>query len=77
LRVHRTLADWLASDCDGILPLSKAFFPVLQSAPAIVAADDDHAWELAFRVFIDPAAAYGADQSEAEELAFTRIEVAA
>lgn len=77
LRIHRTLAEWLASDCVGILPLSKAFFPVLQSAPAIIAADDDHAWDLAYRVFIDPAAAFGADQGEAEELAFSRIEVRA
>lgn len=77
LRVHRTPADWLANDCDGILPLSKAFFSLLQSAPKIIAADDDHAWDLAFRIFIDPAAAFGADQAEAEELAFTRIEVAA
>jgi hypothetical protein len=77
LRVHRTMADWLANDCVGILPLSKAFFPVLQSAPAILAEDDDHAWELTHRVFIDPAAAFGADQARAEELAFSRIEVAA
>jgi hypothetical protein len=77
LRVHRTIADWLANDCVGILPLSKAFFPVLQSAPAIVAEDDDHAWDLAFRIFIDPTATFGADQGEAEELAFSRIEVRA
>jgi hypothetical protein len=77
LRVHRTLADWLANDCDGVLPLSKGFFPLLQNAPSIVAADDDHAWDLAFRVFIESAAQFGADQGEAEELAFTRIEVVA
>jgi hypothetical protein len=76
LRVHRTLADWFVNDCDGILPLSKAFFPLLQNAPSIIAADDEHAWDLAHRVFIDPAAAFGADQGEAEELAFERIEVA-
>jgi hypothetical protein len=77
LRVYRTLADWLANDCNGVLPLSKGFFPLLQNAPRIIAADDAHAWDLAYRVFIDPAAALGSDQDAAEELAFTRIEVAA
>jgi hypothetical protein len=77
LRIHRTPADWLANDCDGVLPLSNAFFPLLQSAPSIIAADDDHAWQLAHRVFINPAAVFGSNQEEAEELAFTRIEVAA
>jgi hypothetical protein len=77
LRVHRTLAGWLANNCDGVLPLSKSFFPLLNNAPLLIAEDDDHAWELAYRVFIDPASAFGADQGEAEELAFTRIEVAA
>jgi hypothetical protein len=75
LRVHRAPANWLANDCDGILPLSKAFIPSLQSAPSIIAEDDDHAWDLAYRVFIDPAARFGSDQHEAEEVAYTRIEV--
>src|ERR1700682_2909163 len=46
LRVHRTLAGWLANDCDGILPLSNAFFPQLRNAPTLLAEDDEHAWEL-------------------------------
>jgi hypothetical protein len=75
LRVHRTLANWFAEDCDGILPLSKTVLPLLANAPSILAEDDDHAWELAYRVFIDPAAAFGGDQNEAEELAYRRIEV--
>jgi hypothetical protein len=75
LRVHRTVADWLANDCDGILPLSKTFLPLLRNAPKIIAEDDDHAWELAYRVFIDPAAAFGGDQDEAEKQAHSRIEV--
>jgi hypothetical protein len=75
LRVHRTLAGWLANDCDGVLPLSRAFFPLLQNAPKLIAEDDDHAWDLARHVFINPAAKFGADQGEAEELAYERIEV--
>jgi hypothetical protein len=75
LRVYRSPADWLANDCDGIVPLSKAFFPLLQSAPKLIAEDDDHAWDLAYLVFINPAAKFGADQSRAEELAYERIEV--
>lgn len=75
LRVYRTFATWFANDCDGVLPLSKTFLPLLVHAPTIVAEDDDHAWELAYRVFIDPAAAFGGDQQEAEEAAYRRIEV--
>jgi hypothetical protein len=75
LRVHRTVADWLAQDCDGILPLCRTFLPLLGNALKIIAEDDDHAWELAYRAFIDPAAAFGANQHEAEQLAFNRIEV--
>jgi hypothetical protein len=77
LRVHRSPASWLANDCDGILPLAKAFLPLLQNAPSITAEDDDHAWDLTQRVFIDPASKFGRDEGEAEELAYTRIEVAA
>ena len=75
LRIHRTVADWFAYDCDGILPLSKTFLPVLGNAPKIIAQDDDHAWELAYRVFIDPAGWVGGDQNAAEKLAYRRIEV--
>ncbi len=75
LRVHRSPANWLANDCDGILPLSKLFFPLLRNASSIIAEDDDHAWDLAYRVFIDPAARFGANQGDAENLAYTRIEV--
>jgi hypothetical protein len=75
LRIHRSPADWLANDCDGIVPLSKAVFTSLQNAPKLIAADDDHAWDLTYRVFINAAAKFGADQSEAEELAYERIEV--
>jgi len=67
LRVHRTPANWLANDCDGILPLSKGFLPLLKHAPSLLAEDDEHAWELAFRVFIDPAAAFGSNQGAAEK----------
>jgi len=51
LRIHRSPANWLANDCEGILPLSKAFFPLLQNAPSIIAEDDEHAWDLAYRVY--------------------------
>lgn len=61
LRVHRTLAGWLASDCDGVLPLAKSFLPQLRNAPKLVAEDDEHAWDLAYRIFIDPAARFGCE----------------
>jgi hypothetical protein len=47
----------------------------LQSAPNIIAEDDEHAWDLAYGVFVDPAARFGANQGDAEELAYARIEV--
>jgi hypothetical protein len=75
LRIHRSLAGWLANDCDGILPLTKSFFPHLQNAASIIAEDDDHAWDLAHRIFIDPAARFGSDQEVAEQLSYNRIEV--
>lgn len=76
LRVHRSPAGWLANDCDGVLPLSKSFFPQLRNAPSLVAEDDEHAWELSERVFIEPAVKFGCDAAEAEEQAFEQIEVA-
>ena len=77
LRVHRTVAGWLANDCDGIVLLQKSFFPQLRNAPKLIAEDDDHAWELTERVFVNPAAEFGCDPWEAEEAAYEQIEVAA
>ena len=77
LRVHRSLAGWLANDCDGVLPLSKGFYPQLRNAPKLVAEDEDHAWELSERVFVDPAIRFGCDAGEAEDQSFEQIEVAA
>lgn len=75
LKVRRSLASWLAQDCEGVLPLTKSFFPNLRSARRIAAEDDDHAWDLAYRVFINPAAEFGSDELEAKELAYKKIEV--
>jgi hypothetical protein len=77
LRIHRTLAGWLANDCDGIVPLSKAFFPQLRNAPTLIAEDEDHAWDIAERAFINPAIEFGCDAWEAEQQAYEQIEVAA
>lgn len=77
LRVYRTPAGWLANDCDGILPLAKAFLPQLRNAPCLVAEDDDHAWELAEQVFVEPAIKFGCDAGQAEDQSFEQIEVAA
>jgi hypothetical protein len=75
LRVYRTPANWLANNCDGMLPLSKSFVPQLRNAPSIFAEDDDHAWEMAYSIFIDPSAKFGSNQGEAEEQAYAQIEV--
>jgi hypothetical protein len=76
LRVHRSPAHWLANDCDGVLLLSKYFYPQLRNAPKLVAEDDDHAFELSERVFIEPALEFGCDASQAEDQSFEQIEVA-
>lgn len=77
LRIYRTLASWLANDCNGIVPLSKGFFPQLRNARTLVSEDDDHAWDLAERTFINPAIEFGRDAWEAEQRAYEQIEVAA
>lgn len=72
LRVHKEPIAWLANG-DGILPLAKSFFPLLQFASNIVARDGDHAWELANQVFIYPAEHFGLDTETAEHAALDRI----
>jgi hypothetical protein len=77
LRIHRTFAGWLANDCDGVVPLRKDFFPQLRNAPKLVAENDDHAFELSERVFIEPALDFGCDAGQAEDQSLEQIEVAA
>lgn len=73
LRVHKTARGWIADGCKGVLPLAKAFLPTIQSAPAIVSDDYEHAWDLAHRAFVDPAIQFGGDADLAEREAFERI----
>jgi hypothetical protein len=77
LRINRSLAGWLANDCEGVLPLSKGFYPQLRNATKLVAEDDDHAFELSELVFIEPALKFGCDAGQAEDQSFEQIEVAA
>jgi hypothetical protein len=55
LRVYRTPINWLLADCEGILPLSKSFFPLLQQASCIVAEGYEHACEVSELSFMAPA----------------------
>jgi hypothetical protein len=73
LQVHDTPYSWLLGDCDGVLPLAKAFFPLMQFASNIVAQDGGHAWEIAHQAFIYPAERFGLDCAAAEQAAFDRI----
>ncbi|QIG92441.1 hypothetical protein [Bradyrhizobium sp. 6(2017)] len=77
LRIHRTFAGWLANNCDGIVPLSNLFLPQLRNAPTLVVEDDDHAWDIAERTFINPAIKFGCDPDQAEDQAYKQIEVVA
>ncbi len=73
LQVHDTPYSWLMSNCDGILPLAKAFFPLMQFAQSIIARDSGHAWKIARQAFIHPAERFGLDCNAAEQAAFDRI----
>lgn len=72
VNVHRTPLAWLMSG-DGVLPLSKSFFPLLQLADSIVANDGDHAWDIANQAFIYPAERLGLDCDAAEQRALDKI----
>jgi len=61
------------SNCGGVLPLAKAFFPLMQFAPSIIARDSGHAWEIAHQAFIYPTERFGLDCNAAEQAAFDRI----
>jgi hypothetical protein len=79
LRVYKTPINWLLANCEGVLPLSKSFFPLLQHAPSIIADDYDHACEISEYSFIAPAERLGFDCESAEQSALNKItfEVAA
>src|ERR1700730_2863611 len=55
LRVYKTPINWLLANCEGILPLSKSFYPHLQYAYCIVAEGYEQARELSELVFMAPA----------------------
>jgi hypothetical protein len=73
VRVYRTPITWLLANCEGVLPLSKSFFPLLQSAPSIIAEDAEHSWKIAELAFMAPAVRLGFDCEAAEQAAFDRI----
>jgi hypothetical protein len=73
LPVHDTPYSWLMSYCNGVLPLAKAFYPLLQFASGIIAQDSNHAWEIANRAFIYPAERFGLGCEAAEQAALDRI----
>jgi hypothetical protein len=79
LRVYKTPISWLLGNCEGVLPLSKTWFPSLQHAPSIIAEGLEHAFEIAELAFIAPAERFGFDCESAERAAFDKItfEVAA
>jgi hypothetical protein len=79
LRVYKTPITWLLANCDGVLPLSKSFFPLLQHAPSIIAEGYEHAWEISELAFMAPAERLGLDCDAAEQAALNKItfEVAA
>jgi hypothetical protein len=79
LRVYKTPITWLLANCEGILPLSKSFFPLLQHATSIIAEGYEHAWQISELAFMSPAERLGLDCESAEQAALDRVtfEVAA
>jgi hypothetical protein len=79
IRVYKTPITWLLDNCQGVLPLAKSWFPLLQHAPSIIAEDYDHACEISELAFMAPAERMGFDCESAEQAAFNKItfEVAA
>jgi hypothetical protein len=79
LRVYKTPITWLLANCEGILPLAKAFFPLLQYASSIIAEGYEHALEISQHAFMAPAERLFLDCDAAEQAALNRIsfEVAA
>ncbi len=71
LQVHDTPDSWLAGD--GVLPLAKAFFPLMQFASSIVARNAEHAEIIANEAFIYHAERFGFDIAAAEQTASERI----
>jgi hypothetical protein len=79
LRLYKTPINWLLANCEGILPLSKAFFPQLQHASCIIAEGYEHACEISELTFMAPAERLFLDCESAEQAALNKIsfEVAA
>ena len=79
VRVYKSPINWIHANCEGMLPLSKSFFTLLQNAPSIVAEDYEHACEIAELTFMAPAERLGLDCEAAEQAALDKItfEVAA
>lgn len=73
LRLYKTPITWLLSNCEGILPLAKSFFPRLQHALRIIAENEEHAWEIAELSFLSPAECLGLDCAGAERAALNQI----
>jgi hypothetical protein len=73
IRVYKTPIKWLLANCEGILPLAKAFFPQLQQALSIVGDDIEHAWEIAQYVFTDPAQRHFLDYDNADAIALNKV----
>jgi hypothetical protein len=78
-RVYRSPITWLLANCDGVLPLSKSWLPLLQSAPSLIAESYGHACEISELGFSGPAERLGFDCESAEQAALNKItfEVAA
>jgi hypothetical protein len=73
LRVYKTPINWLLANCEGILPLSKSFFPLLQHASSIIAEGYEHACEISELAFMAPAERLFLDCDSAEQAALNKI----
>ncbi|MDB5553815.1 MAG: hypothetical protein JWL86_3799 [Rhizobium sp.] len=73
IRLYKTLIAWLLANGQGVLPLSKSFFPLVQSAPCIVGDDMEHAFQIADWTFSRPAERHFLDCEAAEQTAYEKV----
>jgi hypothetical protein len=64
--------DCVLANCEGILPLSKSLFPLLQHASSIIAEGYEHACEISELAFTAPAERLFLDCDSAEQAAFNK-----
>lgn len=73
LRLYKSPITWFLANGQGVLPLSKAFFPIIQYASSIVGDDFEHAFQIADWTFTGPAERHFMDYDAAQQAAYEKV----